>query len=420
MPAGPLSATTSRLARALFGAYVPVLRAPGAGRLAVGGLVGRIREGGISLAIVLGVRAASGSFATAGLAAAAFFLCAAVARPLQGRRADRSGKRAVLLAMTCANAAALLLLAAALVARVPDALLLAICGLTGATQPALSATLRALWPAVAPAHRESAYALDTLLYEVSLVVSPVMVGTLATLVSPALALLALAACGTAGTLLVASASASASADRGSPRPRPVRGARVLTSAFVLLALMTLCIGFAEGSLTVIVPAFAAGRHATPSSGLLLSALSAGSLLGGLAYGPFAGRGSTGGRLVATTAALTAGCVALASGVWATPTFAVLLALIGMAVSPTLTGVFIAVERATSSRALTEAFAWISLAAPAGISGAQALAGVLVSHSGLSLACWQPAAGAGVALALAGLFSMLRPMAMRASPGERAC
>jgi hypothetical protein len=60
-------------------------------RLAAGGLVGRFREAGTGLAIVLAVRGAAGSYAVAGTAGAAYLLAAAVSRPAHGRLIDKAG-----------------------------------------------------------------------------------------------------------------------------------------------------------------------------------------------------------------------------------------------------------------------------------------------------------------------------------------
>ncbi len=61
--------------------FIQIAVAGQARRLAVGGLVGRFREAGIGLAIVLAVRGVTGSYAVAGAAAAAYLIAAAVSRP---------------------------------------------------------------------------------------------------------------------------------------------------------------------------------------------------------------------------------------------------------------------------------------------------------------------------------------------------
>lgn len=398
--------SVARLVSKVVGSYFAILDSGQARRLALGAIVGRFREGGTSLAIVLGVRSAGGSFAFAGAAAAAFALCAAISRPLQGRWIDRTTPSRALILSTSANTLALLGLAAAVSLRSASGPLIAISGLVGLSLPAFSAALRSLWPMVAPALVEQAYALDTFLYELSLIMSPALVGLLASLVSASLALIALAALGFVGIAIVADIPAA----RLSGQPVTQREVRTgpLSRALAALVLVTLCVGFAEGSLTVIVPAFAYAHHAPAASGPLLAALSAGSLAGALAYGALVGRVSWSQRLVGSAALLTASFALLAALAHSVALLALLLAAVGIALSPTLTSVFIAIERTARAGALAETFAWISFAAPAGAAAGQALAGLLIAGPGLLTALLQPVLAATAALAASVLTVRVAP------------
>src|ERR1700734_2877034 len=77
-------------------AYRAILRRGQARRLMVSGLVARLREGGIGLALILLAHHATGSYAIVGGVSATFYLCSAVMRPVQGRWMDRIGNRQVL------------------------------------------------------------------------------------------------------------------------------------------------------------------------------------------------------------------------------------------------------------------------------------------------------------------------------------
>jgi MFS family permease len=390
----------------LVAPYAAILRLEQARSLALGGIVGRFREGGTSLAIVLGVRATHGSFALSGVAAGAFLLCAAIGRPAQGRWTDRTGPSRALVAATTANALALAALAISVSLHAAGGWLVALSGLSGLTLPALSASLRALWPKVAPADVAGAYSLDTLLYEISLIISPALVGLLASLASPSLAIIALAVLGSVGAVIVANTTAA----RQAPHAEAKRGERtgLLTRTFLALLLITSCVGLAEGSLTVIVPAFASSHGLPATSGLLLSALAIGSLAGALAYGALIDRATWPRRLVGCAALLAVNFLLLASLARGIGLLALWLALAGIALSPTLTTVFIAIERATPTTALTEAFAWTSFAAPAGLAGGQALAGLLLAPAGLSTTLWLPAVAAAGVLAISVLTVKLAP------------
>jgi MFS family permease len=377
--------------------FVRIAFARQARRLVAGGLVGRFREAGTGLAIVLAVRGAAGSYAVAGTAGAAYLLAAAVSRPAHGRLVDKTGARRGLLAASLANSLALAGLAVAVWAHGGDGLLLAASAAIGLTLPALSAALRALWPRVIAGLQDEAYAFDTLLYEASLIISPACVGLIAALASAPAALLVLACTGTLGTAIVSTAPAART-------PRPVTagpGDGRLVSRLVLAVItVTLFSGFAEGSMTVIVPAFSSHHHQAAAAGPLLSVLSCGCLIGSLGYGVLARRGSWPGRLVTCAGALTITSAALAVFSHGIIAFGVLLAATGITLAPTLTTGLVAIQQVAPAASLAEAFTWASFCASAGAAGAQALAGNLITHLGITIAMWLPAAAAATTVATA--------------------
>lgn len=381
--------------------FVVLVRAPAARWLALGGLVGRLREAGTGLAIVFAVRHVGGSFAAAGLATAAYLAGAAVSRPLHGRWVDRRGPGRALLVPSSANALGLIGLAVAAGDRAGVLVLDGLAVVIGVTLPALSAAMRATWPRVMGATTgmtDRAYAFDTLLYELSLIASPAIVACVAVLASPSVALVGLAVAGALGAWVVARACRTG---RGAP-PVTGRSAAGLLRSAILLGLIasSLFVGLAEGSLTVIVPAYAARHHVIAASGPLLAALSLGSLIGALAYGSLLVALRWALRLVICAAALTAACVALAALPAGVLALGVLLALVGLALSPMLTTGFVALQREAPAAALTEVFTWASFCAAAGAAGGQALAGELIAGPGVSTALWEPAAGAAAALVIA--------------------
>src|SRR5579862_1373644 len=90
--------------------YREFLSLPGAGRLLVSSLAGRLPLGMSSLAILLLVRVQTGSFASAGIAVGAFTLTNAATSPLQGMLIDRLGVRRVLVAFASGYTAGLVAL----------------------------------------------------------------------------------------------------------------------------------------------------------------------------------------------------------------------------------------------------------------------------------------------------------------------
>jgi predicted MFS family arabinose efflux permease len=361
---------------------------------AAGGLVGRFREAGTGLALILLARSMHASFGVAGLAPAAYLAGAAVARPAHGRWVDRVGPRRPLLLASSLNL--LCQVAAVLVAldRAPAAALIAVSATIGISLPALSAALRSSWPQLAPGDPDSAYALDTLGYELALVTAPALVGVLAVQAGAAVGLLAVAGLGMVGAAVVAVAADLGPPDRAgaAEHPDPLRRRRSVR----LLILNSLLVGAAEGSMTVLAPGVATAHREPAAAGWLLSCLSAGSLVGALLYATLSGRVPRSRRLLAGTAALTAAFLALALLGTSPVGFAAAAGLVGLALSPTLTTTFIAIREAAGATALTEAFTWASFAAAAGAAASQATTGLLVGGPGVGAALWLPVAMAGAA------------------------
>ena len=276
----------SALAQTL-GSFGRVLDSRDARQAALGGLIGRFREAGTGLALILATRGVHASFAVAGLASAAYLAGAAIARPAHGRWVDRSGPRAALLVGSTLNALLLVAVAVAAWRAASPWVIVSLSVAVGVTLPALSAALRAMWPRLAPAEIEPAYALDTLGYELSLIASPALVGVIAVAASPALAVIVIAALGMAGTVAVATVGPT----RGRPEAHPGARPPAISRTVLLLIVISLLIGAAEGAMTVLAPGVASAHHDHAASGLLLSTFSAGSLLGALGYAAVGRRGS---------------------------------------------------------------------------------------------------------------------------------
>jgi predicted MFS family arabinose efflux permease len=374
--------------------FARILGTGPAQRVLLGGLVGRFREAGTGLGLVLAVRAGHGSFAVAGLASAVYLVGGAVTRPLHGRWVDRAGPRVSLLWASAANALLLGVVAVLAWRRAPSWVLLVFAAGVGLTLPALSAAMRAMWPRLAPGDIESALALDTFSYELSLIASPALVGLVAVAASPSLSLLIIAALGLAGTSVVALSAPDSHADSVTGRDHP---RRLLHTGIVLLIAVSLFVGATEGSLTVLAPGVASLHRDHAASGLLLSAFALGSLLGAVAYGLTGGRGRLPHRLVAGAGGLVISFALLGLLGASITGFAITAALAGAALSPTLTVGFVALRRVAPSGILTEAFTWASFAAASGAAGNQALSGILLAGPGAAAALWLPAATAAAAL-----------------------
>jgi MFS family permease len=153
-------------------------------------------------------------------------------------------------------------------------------------------------------------------------------------------------------------------------------------------------GTALGVVQVAVPAFARAHGSDAASGVLLAALSAGSLLGGLLYGARHWRGTPPARLVTLLLALAAGLAAL-SLAGSRPAVAALLAACGLLVAPTAVVGSTLLDTVAPAGTVTEAFAAMVMGIVVGNAVGNALGGSLVEAS------YQTAVLAAAALAAGG-------------------
>lgn len=354
----------------------------------LGAGVGRLPIAGLSLATILLVRAETGSFAIAGIVEAASALAAAVSLPLQGRLVDRFGQTRVLVPICLLNPLSLIALVAAASAGAPVAALAAIGAAGGATIPALSPCMRTLWSTLVadPGLRQSAFALDAALLEVSFVVGPLMTAALASAGSPGTAVLVNAGFTTAGTLVFALSAASRSW-RGDPVDTGWAGA-LRSPAVVALVLVEVAFGAAIGAMEISTTALAASFGAPAFAGLLISVQGAASMFGGLWYGSRQHPKPASDRYPRLCLLIAVGFAPLLL----TSTKAdsvVLLIVSGFAFAPAGAVLYTLIDEVAPRGTATEASTWMITAIVVGLAAGNAVAGSLVSgghpHRGYALA-----------------------------------
>ncbi|RMI40275.1 MFS transporter [Actinomadura harenae] len=387
--------------------YVEFLRAPFAARLLGGTLLGRLPNGMAMLAVVLHVRAAGGGYPLAGTLGAVLGLSTAVGQPVLGRAMDRFGQAPVLLPASVASAAGFTLLAA--FGADPLAVTVLAVVLAGFSTPPLEAGLRALWPSVLsdPGQVHAAYALDAAAQEILFTVGPLLVVAAAAISTPA-ALLLTGALGIIGTIVVVTAQPSRRW-RGEPRTGDWAGPLRSSGLRVLLASLSMA-GIALGVYAVAVVAYAERLHSETASGVLLAAMSAGALTGGLVYGARSWPGELHVRLPWLLVLLAAGYapLALAPGL---PLMTVLAFVSGVFLAPVLACSFSLVDRLAPAGTVTEAFAWIVAAIGAGSALGSFVAGYGEHLAGVSGAF----AGAGLGGVLALLACLAGHRTLRPRP-----
>ncbi|HEV2060558.1 MAG TPA: hypothetical protein VGR11_14475, partial [Solirubrobacteraceae bacterium] len=182
--------------------YRRVLRAPQVRPLVVATLIAALPIGMVTLAIVVFIQRETGSYAAAGLVAAALAAGVAIVTPVLGRLIDRVGQAAVLL--PCAVVSPLGLAAIAIGgADAPVGALAAVGFVAGGSTPPVLSCLRSMWPVLLEGDAaliRTGLTIDALLLEAAFIAGPVLAAGLIAAVSPQSALLAAAAGTLIGTL----------------------------------------------------------------------------------------------------------------------------------------------------------------------------------------------------------------------------
>jgi predicted MFS family arabinose efflux permease len=143
-----------------------------------------------------------------------------------------------------------------------------------------------------------------------------------------------------------------------------------------LVLASLPVGFALGTLEVVLPAFSAAEGSKELAGVLLAVWSLASGAAGLAYGARPARERLLRVHVRFALLLPAGCAVLFAA--SSPeTMALLVILTGLPIAPLIASRNQLVERVAPRGTATEAFTWPLTALVAGVSLGAAAAGSLV-------------------------------------------
>ncbi|WP_454856531.1 MFS transporter [Promicromonospora soli] len=388
------------MSRATTG-YGPLLRTPGAAAFFLTAAVGRVGIAMTGLGLVWLLHDRTGSYATAGLAAAGFALAEALVGPHVARLVDRFGQTRVLPFYLVAHGTAVVALLMSTTAAA--AIVAATCA--GAAVPQLGALSSARWAHLLHGARSgelpSAFSLESLANATGFLLGPVLVTALgaaghAVLASAVAAALILGG----GTALAAQRRTAPPPARGSADGTVPERSGLLRPAFLLLALLNLAIGLYFGTMGVAVTAFAVG-HGTPAAATpIIAAASLSGLVAGWVYGLRRHPTPAYRQLVIATLylAATAALLPLApTAVW----LGAAVVLTEAAIPPTLVLLTVLTERAVRPAALTQAFTWNNSASAAGSALAASLAGRAADAWGPSGA-FAPAPVAGVVLVVLSL------------------
>jgi MFS family permease len=345
----------------------------------VASMIGRLPIGMTGLAILLMVQTATGSFARGGAATACYVIGLAAVAPALGRLIDRSGPRLALIACGIAFPAALIALVAAVDQDARPILVLVLAALAGATFPPITVCMRTYFKQRLgdDALLSAAYSLESVLIELIFIVGPMLVALFVALSSAASAVLFAAICGCLGTLLFLR----------SPPLREwrieARTARSLLGplgeqGFLALVCVILCYSISFGLLEIGLTAYATEKGNPALAGVLLGLMSAGSALGGLAYGSRSWHFPLTRQFALMLALIGAGLLVLALP-WRPWPLALWSVFAGVVMAPALIIQSMLVSKTARPEHVTEAFTWSASALLSGVGVGVAAGGAILEY-----------------------------------------
>ncbi|WP_373889786.1 MFS transporter [Microbacterium sp. ASV81] len=334
-------------------------------------LTARFPNGMSSLAILLHIEHATGSYGAAGLVLAASSVGQAVAGPITSRWMGRWGMRRVLTLTLSVCVLAFLGLA---LLRLPLPGYMALGLVAGLSTPPIQSAVRTIYPKlVNAAHLTPLFSLDASLQEIIWIVAPVLITIVSTQLGTVTGLLLVA-----GVLVAGGAWFILSPEVGRVRiPRSRRGfGAVVLKPPVLLATVIgfLLIGSCAAVEVGVVRTFNEGGL---SAGLVLAVFSVGSLVGGLASGTVPiGPWAMARRLVIVTVGLALTMVSL-NVFWLGGT----LIAAGVGIAPALAVLFAITSASVKFSETAEAFGWVGTGQLIGAAAGSAIAGFLIDGTG---------------------------------------
>jgi len=293
-------------------AYLRVLGLPGVAVPTLGVVAASVPIGALSLAMLLLVETRTGRYSLAGLVVSALACGTGIGIFFQGRLMDRFGQPAVLVTAALVQFPTLCVFVLALHASSPPWILAVLAFTAGSCEPQVGGALRALWPDLVPEGlRHTALSWSSLIFEVSLLLGPLLLTPVFALANPAVGVVGCAAFFATGAGILASSSA-ARAWRAGPRDR-VGWLEALASRGVrLMAAMAAVVGAVAGFLQFSAATLTDSYGLPQRAPWIYAALSAGSLIGVVGYGARRWRGLVRHRLAVMMGCLSAaalGCAA---------------------------------------------------------------------------------------------------------------
>ena len=360
--------------------YAQLLRAPGAASAFAAATLARLSYATISLALLLLVQSATGSFAAAGAALGAFGV-PVLAKPFIARLVDRYGRKRVLIPSGLAYGLVLMVIALCGASGVSaSGAYVALSVVAGLLSPPVGPVMRQIWSDVtsSSADRQRAYSLDTVSEEVMFAVGPLVVAGLVTASGPVAAMAFTAAVGLVGSVALATRPTPPLADPAVVDQPRRWGGPLAFAGFRRVAVATLVVGAAMTLLEVAATGRATESGAPATAGVLLTVMSVASAAGGLVWGRLRHRRSLAVQLAGLLGILAAGSIA-AGLLPSLLAIGGVLAFAGLATSPVFVVTYLLADELVPASAHVEASTWLTTAHNLGGAAGAAAAGVLIER-----------------------------------------
>ena len=369
--------------------YSAVLSRPGVARVLGTQLLARFAFGMMSLAIVLHVQQIYHNYTMAGIALGAETVGAAISGPLIARRLAKWGPKRVIRIVASISSAALLFIA---FYQGPEIWTVVACLIVGLTSPPIQQVARSVYPSLITAKQTSyLFSLDATLQEFLWVFGPVLATMITATYNSASAIVFMATVQIVGTYLfsrnpeVGEMKIPKSKRRlGGILRKPI----VLANVSINLFLVATFGGAEVGTVAVLGIA---------PSGIVIAALSLGSIIGGFAFGH---RAKTKWALLKFLSIVMIGYAA----VFFNPTDLVWITICwfitGLGVAPAFATMASMISVSFGTADSAEAYGWANTGQLLGYSVGAAVAGIVIDNVAHEAAWYVTAASAAVAVLFA--------------------
>lgn len=351
--------------------YLDLLKTPGVGRILAAQLTARFPFGMLSLAFLIHIEHAYGSYGAAGLVLGAMSIGQAIAGPATSRLMGRWGMRPVISVTMAVCAVAIVVMA---LVSLPIVALLAVGFIAGLSMPPIQPAVRTIYPKLVNSKQLTPlFSLDASAQEIIWVVGPVVATFVAIQVSTVAGILLAAVFLVGGGIWFVSLPEVGRVRI--PRSKRKIGAvlkrpEVLLSTIVGFVLVAACASVEAG----VVASFG---HGSADSGIVLAIFAVGSLVGGLALGHVPiGPWALTSRMIIVTIGV--GLASISLNFW---WLAATLFVAGLGIAPAFAVLFGIVSASVRFSETAEAYGWVGTGQLIGAALGSAVAGFAIDHYG---------------------------------------